>query len=222
MDPNNTNTEPQLDTAEQPATSNQSAVSPVSPTTTPQAPVEPTMPNPATQPDVSEQNDPPTSIPQPTIQTEPVSSPAPIVQGSNIPTPQQPPQPQISADSKLPKSVRTTGLVSIILGAILLPVALLLAWLIDMSALINLVFVVVYLVFGIRLRGKDISVAQALLGLKILMITIIINMIAGLLSGGSGVGFLPLLVLIFSTKAFNQLFEAGLTTSKVPLTAKAK
>lgn len=167
---------------------------------------------------------PPTSLAEPSVHQSTQSNmvPKPPLTASTFSSDAQPIQQPTASSVSLPKSVHTTGLVAIILGSVLLVIAILLAWFIDITAIFNGIFSVLYITFGTMLYSKNIKIKPAITGLKIIMLTIAINLIAGLLSGGSGIGVLPLLVLFFSTKAFKEMFEAGLTTSKAPLAAKAK
>jgi uncharacterized membrane protein len=121
---------------------------------------------------------------------------------------------------KAVKKIKATSIAAIILGFLMIVVGLGVAYFINVAGALNCLFGIAYLVFGFKLRATNAPLSSTLSSLKMLHIAVVINLIVSLVTG-NGAGILPLLVVLFAMGAYKQLFEAGLTTSRAPFTAKA-
>lgn len=157
--------------------------------------------------------------PQPT-QPTPTPTPPPPAQ-----TPAQPLAPAQSVPGQIPenaaKKIKASATTAIILGILMIIVGVALTVLVDVTAALSILFGVIYLVFGLKLRSPTNSLLQILTSLRTIGITVVVNIIVGLLTG-NGVGLIAVLLIFFEATAYKHLFEAGLITSRSPLTAKAK
>lgn len=124
---------------------------------------------------------------------------------------------------QLPLSVqkknRRTGITAIILGIFMVIVGLAFGFFYDFTEFGSILFGVVYLVFGKKLMNNQATVTQTLLSLRVLAIVVLVNVAGGLILG-TGVGILPLLLILFIALSFGELFKTGLTTSGSAVTAK--
>jgi hypothetical protein len=168
---------------------------------------------------------------QPSTPTPPMSTPQtpapPEAQQPQIPNPSSSvTQPTlIPAAGQIPekaaKNIRTAAISGIVLGVLMIAVGIGLAIFYDVAAVLNAIFGIVYIVCGVKLKSAKNNMAQILTSLKVIIVTLLVNFMASLLSG-SGAGFLTLLMAYFAISPYKPLFEAGLITSQAPLRAKPK
>jgi len=116
------------------------------------------------------------------------------------------------------KRVRVTA---IIIGILLVIIGILLGLFMHIIAFVNVPIGIIYLVYASKLRKPGISVEQIVLACKVIDITVLIGFVLGIIFG-AGSGLLQLLLVVFTTKLIQELYETGQITSKSPLSAKAK
>ena len=125
-----------------------------------------------------------------------------------------------NSNTVLPKSVHRAGVWTLVLGILLTAVGALLGLFVNYSFLFNVILGLILMYEGYKLI-KTHNAKVALTALKIVSITVIVDVIASLLTGGA-VGIFTLIVIIFVLKANIDLNKAGLTTSRALITAKPK
>ncbi|MEP7204898.1 MAG: hypothetical protein ABI716_01755 [Candidatus Saccharibacteria bacterium] len=168
------------------------------------------------QPDSQNQ---PNSASFPTVPPQPPIAPTPVVaQTAPSPAPLVSPSQPIDRNG-YQKAVRRAGTTALVLGILMIPVGVLLGLFFDMTAFLNVVLGIVYIIYGVKLRSSQISVAQIISAARIIEIAVIINSAFALI-GGNKSGLLPLLLFYFTSEAVTQLFKAGLITTASILNTK--
>ena len=117
--------------------------------------------------------------------------------------------------------IKRVSVTAIIIGVLLVIIGVLLGLFMDITSFVNVPIGIIYLVYASKLRKPGISVKQIVLACKVIIITVFIGFVIGIYFG-AGSGFLQLLLAFFIAQLVKELYETGLTTTKSPLTTKAK
>jgi hypothetical protein len=175
----------------------------------------------------------PTQPAQPPQQIAPQVPLQQQTQASYQQTPQQPamqPQPLQPVDGQavaippeVAKSISSVAILTIILGVInlLAGIGVLIFAGFQIAIVLALFFGIASFIFGILIQKNKNNIAKTMMNYKILSAVVVVTVLAQLLSGG-GAAILILFVALLMTQSVQKMFLAGLVTTKVIFTAKAK
>ncbi|MBP6880437.1 hypothetical protein KBC31_02280 [Candidatus Saccharibacteria bacterium] len=181
-------------------------------------------------------NDPNQQAPvQPAQPPQQIASQVPLQQQTQASyQPQQQPamQPQppqtvdgqaVGIPPEVTKSISSVAVLSIVLGVInlLAGIGVLIFAGFQVAIVLALFFGITSLIFGIMIQKSKNNIAKTLMNYKILSAVVVITVLAQLLSGG-GAAILILFVALLMTQSVQKMFSAGLVTTKVIFSAKAK
>ena len=139
----------------------------------------------------------------------------------------QPPQTvdrqAVGIPPEVTKSISSVAILSIILGVInlLAGIGVLIFAGFQVGIVLALFFGIISLIFGILIQKSKNNIAKTLMNYKILSAVVVVTVLAQLLSGG-GAAILILFVALLITQSVQKMFSAGLATTKVIFSAKAK